>query len=132
MARYLTEEQRAFYKQLEASLEQFPGFTKLPDETHWDRYKPLFHMARARHVQHPEGEENWICVYDAQAEYVTALPEGTCPEGLVTVEQVKHKIGKAQQRLKKKAKLAASEYGDFEIRRIQGRIFLRHTGVIPI
>lgn len=132
MARYLTAEQRAFYKQLESALTHFEGFTALPDETHWDRYKPLFHMARAKHVIHPDGEDNWICVYDTQAEYVIALPKEICPEGLMTVENVKSRQDKALRRLKRKAKEHAAEYGEFEIRTIQGRIFLRHTGVIPV
>jgi len=101
MARYLTEEQKAFYKKLEESLTHFGGFTPLPDEAHWDRYKPLFHMARAKHIIDPDGEDNWICVYDNQAEYVMALPREICPEGLVTIDQVKRKQDKALLRSKK-------------------------------
>jgi len=89
-------------------------------------------MARAKHIIDPDGEDNWICVYDNQAEYVMALPREICPEGLVTIDQVKRKQDKALQRLKKKSREAAAEYGEFEVRKIQGRIFLRHIGVIPI
>jgi len=130
--RYLTPEQKQFYLRLEESLEQFPGFTKLPDPTHWDRYKPLFHMARAKHVHDPEAEDNWICMVNNQAEYVMALPREICPEGITTIDQVKRKMDKQLQRIKKKARAAAAEYGEFEVRKIQGRIFLRHVGAIPI
>jgi hypothetical protein len=130
--RYLTQEQRAFYQRLEDSLEQFPGFTKLPDPAHWDRYKPLFHLARAKHVFTPDAEDNWICVYDNQAEYVMALPREICPEAIVTIDQVKSKLGKAAKRLRKKALQAEAEYGEFEVAKRQGRIFIRHIGAVPI
>jgi hypothetical protein len=132
MARYLTDEQKAFYDQLEKSLDQFPGFTALPDKAHWDRYKPLFHLCRAKHVLTPDADDNWICVYDDQAEYVMALPREICPEGIVTIDQVKRKQDKALQRLKRKAREAATEYGEFEVRKEQGRIFLRHIGAVPV
>ena len=132
MARWLTPEQKEFYKQLEKSIEHFGGFTALPDPASWDRWKPLIHLARAKHVIDPDGEANWICVYDDQAQWVMALPEELCPEGIVTIEQLKKKLGKAQRRLRKKASEAEAEYGAMEVRKIQGRIFLRHIGPVPI
>ena len=130
----MSEAQQRFYTCLAASIEDYEGFVQLPPRQEWDYWWAIFHLCRAHHALNPDRGplDGWLKVVDQQREYMFSVPDGFEVEGLTSYSTVRLTLKNRVGKIKAQAEKARKEYGSFEVRRVQGRIFIRHTGPIPV
>ena len=131
------DETKEFYQALDKAFDQGLAdglFVKLPPPMSREVLGPLLHLSRRWHMKNPTRgpDEGWLCVYNKQSEYAMAVPEAICPDGIVTLEAWHSKMDENLRRLKARLRKLEPHYGKFEVRRLQGRIWIRHAGPIPV
>ncbi len=132
------EDVERFHLKLMEACETWPGFTKLPPKAaSKDRIQRLLHLCYARHYVNeeprelpPEESENWLMAYDDRAAWLVAIPREFCPEGIDPQERVEARLARAHERMRGYAKKWSSVYGEFQVARRDGAVYVRHSGFV--
>lgn len=111
-------------------------FGDFPELKTYDRFFPLFVLARQHHIQNPNLEEHqgWAVVYDESETWRWAIPAELLPEESASDswEVVQERVHKMCARIRIAARKASAELGQIKVRKQTGLIAIKHVGPIPV
>ena len=125
----MTTDERDF-----ASLTVDEFFVDLPESSSAapEKWRPLLEIIRQHHVDNPflEYEEGWALVYDQREAMRNSVPIDMAVEGREPRQRVVERVHDTCKRIKRAA-AKHPELGEFEIRRRQGAVYVKHIGDVP-